>query len=526
MRGHRRLDRLLAWSSVLGSRQAGLAALAYLVVAVAVGLLRPVGGYDTAEADFYAAYAPQALRLLNGEACAWSRNGPGYSVLLAIGGAIGLDLFVTAKLLAALGVSVIGYATFVLGRELLCARAALCAELATYAALFRYGIQAGNDVPCAAFSLASLALLLRRESPSLRDATLAGLLAGCAAVTRYPSLALVLAALAGLMLWLVAGATLLARLRLAATYVLGFLVSSGPWWVWNTLENGSPLASKAYALVALDAYGSPGTQMSQSHLAEMEARFGSFAEVIRHDPAQLASRLPQNLYEDAAQFLADVVTLPIAVALGLGALVVAVHAGERWRRWLTLLTYATLAFLLVAIAPYQSRYYIPIAPVLFLVASASLIRGGPFEHARGWFRPIACSWALVAALFLAGTSAMLTAGVLRDSPRELIRAAGALRGRVQPADSIALRKPHLAFLAGAEPRFATEPFDVEPFFEWVRADATTRFVYVGPREIDTIPALAELLGGRAPPADFEIIDRSASPPALLLQRSARPSAGE
>jgi hypothetical protein len=196
------------------------------------------------------------------------------------------------------------------------------------------------------------------------------------------------------------------------------------------------------------------------------------------------------------------------------------------RRWLALLSYAALAFLLVAIVPYQSRYYLPIAPVLFLVASASVTSGG-VERAGGWFRAVAVAWALVAALFLAGASAWLTAKVLRDSPRELVRAAEVLRGRVRPSDSIVLRKAHLAFLVGAEPRQMIRGVDVEGFFAWVRTDPTTRFVYLGPREISTTPALGELLDGRAPPADFEVIDRSSAPPALLLQRQASgPPAGE
>ncbi|MBI5433585.1 MAG: glycosyltransferase family 39 protein [Planctomycetes bacterium] len=493
-------------------------AILCLLFALGIGALRPVGGFDTAEADFYGAYAPQALRLLNGEPYTWTRSGPGYSVLLAIGGWLGFDLFAFAKVAAAVGVAVIGYSTFLLGRELFSPRAALCAQAAVQIASFRYGIQAGNDVPCAAFSLASLVCLTSTRAPTSWRLGLAGGFAGCAAVTRYPALALLFAALPAILVWQFVEARFEVRLRLALLYVGGFLVTSGPWWVWNTATNGSPLASKAYALVALESYGKSGTQVSQSHLAEMESRFSSFSDVLLHDPVRWLTHLPEDLYGDAAQFLTDVVTWPWAIGLGLGFAAILGLTDRQRRGVATLLLSSLFAFLLVAIAPYQSRYHLSVAPTCFLVAAASFGAPGMLRLEAGLLRKAAWLWVVVALGVLGGTSVLLTKKVVSDSPGELLHTAEVLRAHATPNDGIVVRKPHLALLAGLQPRFSIEGVPAEQFFAWVRSDPTTRFVYVGPRELSVMPDLTALAKGDAPPNDFEVLDRTMNPATVLLRR--------
>jgi hypothetical protein len=497
-------------------RRAVWTAAAYLLVALLAGAFRSVGGFATAEPDFYSAYAPQAARLAHGEAYTWSRSGPGYSMLLAIGSLAHADLFLVAKAIAALGVAALGYFAFLLGASLSTLRAASWAQWAIYCALFRYGIEAGNDVPCAAFSIVSLWCLLASDRLSAKRLIAAGLFAGLAAITRYPALALMVAAVASLLAFLPANADRRARATATLEYLAGFAVASGPWWILNALWNGGPFAGKAYALVALDAYADPSRRVSQGELAIMEQRFDSFGDVLLHDPLRWLAHLPEDFYADAAQFLADVVTLPCALALGFGA--AALCAGKKRRRVASLFAYALLAFAAVALAPYQSRYHLAIAPIFFVVAAAgfdALLRASP---PIGLLRSFARAWIAIAALVLVASSALLTVRVLRDQAKGVAAAASVLKRCAREGDSVVTRTPHLAYLAGLQIVPPIEGVALDQFFAWVRENTAARFVYVGEREVASNWALAEVAAGEHVPADFEVVDRSLDPRAVLLRR--------
>jgi hypothetical protein len=49
-------------------------------------------------------------------------------------------------------------------------------------------------------------------------------------------------------------------------------------------------------------------------------------------------------------------------------------------------------------------------------------------------------------------------------------------------------------------------------------NTAARFVYVGEREVASNWALAEVAAGEHVPADFEVVDRSLDPRAVLLRR--------
>lgn len=509
--------------STLDARQAttiakGVAWLGLLAMLLC-GSLRTVGGYDTAESDFYAAYAPQALRLWEGEAYTWGRSGPGYSCCLWISAALGIDLFLFAKLLAAIAVTTIAYASFVIGRTLLWPAAALGAQLAVLIALFRYGTQAGNDALCAAFSTASLALLVSAQPQARLAWIAAGLLAGAAAVTRYPALALLAACVPALLFWHLPQERWRLRIQTAALFSFGFLLSSGPWWVWNSIRNGSPLASKAYALVALEAYGEPGTKLSQAHLAQMETRFASLSEVLGHDPLRFLAQLPLDFYQDAGNFLIDTLTLPFALLLAVGVVALLTAPSSRPRPWWTLAAFAALAFSLVALAPYQSRYHMSLVPIGFLVACAALFPNPQVEPQPTRVAQLRRIWLCASYLFLIGSSGLLTWKVLRDSPADLRALAEPLRERGNKTDQIVVRKPQLAFLAGLEPRFLTETMSAERFVSWIQSDPRTRFVYLGPRELECVPQWRPLVQAGSAPEGYSIVARSSDPPAIVLERN-------
>ena len=489
---------------------------AHLAWALVAGQRLLVGSFDSA-ADFYAVYAPGARDLLSGRPYLYARSGPGYSALLAALHLAGLDWFAAAKLVAACGTTAIGYLTFQLGRTVWGAGVALLAQLLVQVTLLRYALVAGNDIPCAALSLASLALLYGRDRPGPGRLAAAGLAGAAACATRFPAAAVLATGALALAGVFPARLAWKARARNLLAFGAGAALVLAPWLGANWRWHGTPLHNRTHALIALEVFGAPSEQVDQARLAEMERRFSSLGEVIAHDPGAFLGHYAFDFYRDVGLLLGDSVTFPAHLFLGAGLLWTFAR-GARRRVALGLAAYAALAFALVALAPYQARYHYPILFVLDLWVAAGLwgrwSREVPEDRALRRAR-VACT-AIVLAV-AGAASAVKTREYLADDPREVLPSAEVLREVGQEGEAVVCRKGHVAFLGGLAMQPLAVTKDLDGFLAWLRRDSGATFLYVGPREVATDPFLAPLARGQDRPDWLEPLHRSEQPPSSLYR---------
>ncbi|MAF66050.1 MAG: hypothetical protein CMJ84_10400 [Planctomycetes bacterium] len=496
-------------------------AAAHILLALLAGLAVRVGSFEAA-ADFYGMYAPGARDLLEGRAYPYTRSGPGYSALLALMQLCGLEAFGAAKLIAAIGTTAVGYFAFRLALPIVGGVAGLLTQVLTYVVLFRFSFVAGNDIPCAALSLASLVCLLsslqggsERRYP--RRLFLAGLLGAAAFATRYSAASVLVVSVSALAIFLPRAVSGRVRVANMARYAIGAGLVIVPWFAANQAWHGALLHNRTHALIALEVFGGEGDQVNQIRLKEMEERFDSLTDVVAQDPGRIAVHYLFDFYEDCGQLLADSLPLPAYLFMGGGLLWVFLH-GKRRRSAIFLLAYVVAAFSLVALAPYQARYHYPVVPVLNLFVAAGLVGRWTDHEGPGTVPHRVRIAATAVVLFVIGSgSAIKTAEYLADDPVEVLPAAEVLRELALPGDAVACRKGHVAYLGRMKMQPLPVRLDLGGFLDWLEQVSGAGYVYVGPLEVRTNAALAPLARCRFDADRLELLHRREEPAACLYR---------
>jgi hypothetical protein len=496
-------------------------AAAHILLALLAGLAVRAGSFEAA-ADFYGMYAPGARDFLEGRAYSYTRSGPGYSALLALMQLCGLEALVAAKLIAAIGTTAVGYFAFRLALPMVGGLAGLLTQALTYVVLFRFSFVAGNDIPCAALSLASLVCLLSSlgegsEKGIPRRLFLAGLLGAAAFATRYSAAAVLVVSALALAVFLPRAVSVRERVANMARYAAGAALVIVPWFAANQAWHGTFLHNRTHALIALEVFGAEGDQVTMINLMEMEKRFESLTDVVAHDPGRVAVHYLFDFYEDCSQLLADSLPLPAYLFLGGGLLWVFLH-GKRRRPAIFLLAYVVAAFCLVALAPYQARYHYPIVPVLIIFVAAGLVGRWTDEEGLGTMPHRVRTAATAVVLLVVGSaSAIKTAEYLADDPVELLPAAEVLRERALPEDVVVCRKGHMAYMGRMKMQPLPVRLDLGGFLDWLEQASEADYVYIGPQEIRANAALAPLAQGRFDADRLELLHRHEQPAACLYR---------
>jgi 4-amino-4-deoxy-L-arabinose transferase-like glycosyltransferase len=416
----------------------------------AVARQRMVGTY-LKETDFYHLYAPDADRILTGHAPIRTFNtGPLYPLLLALAHPLTGDHFASGKGLALVAAAVTAASAFALFRGLFGARAALLAlaVVVTSADFARFSVQATTDLPFLALAVAAMLAITRAPGRGALGWGLAGALTGLACLLRYNGLFLAPTALLAAAL---GEPTARARWRAAGLYgaALGLVVA--PWLVVSYRVHGTPLFHRTYLIMAIQAYGLP---RDLDGVREADARFASALDVMRHAPWVFTIQYLRNVGSTVFNTLgAPLAILPVGLLGVVGAArIVREPSGAPAR---PLLGSAVLFLLLVSLAHWESRYVLYVGVVLAgLAAHAAVTLAARAARAA----PGAVGRAGVAlgllALALLGPALVRTprrvAELVAQEPREVLPAAAAVRRLAPPGTPVMGRKPHVAYLAGAE----------------------------------------------------------------------------
>lgn len=224
---------------------------------------------------------------------------------------------------------------------------------------------------------------------------------------------------------------------------------------------------------------------------DLQPRFHSLFDVVRHDPAGLAAHLLRNLWEharlDAVRQLGPAVAMTAAAGAALGVL------DRKLSRVWPLVLAGVVAYLAVVPAPHGERYSLMILPIYVMLAGMAFgsrlfaLPMGP--RGRVWFKPFFIVVPLSVSLI---ASVRLQAEVLGRLPREVLVCGRVLREMKRPGDGVIARKPHLAYVSQVESipfPFATALPELATYARQYRA----RWLYISYPEVESRPDYYPLL---------------------------------
>jgi hypothetical protein len=404
------------------------------------------------ETDFYGSYGPGARLIQQGHLlpARYGVVGPLFEMMLAGLGLIVRDLFLAAGLIAAAAMT----AALLFWRSLLARRAspalALLAVvcLATNAQFFRYGWSVTTDAPALAFQAAALWALLGapgEASPNARRMFAAGVLASCAFLTRYNSIALLPAGLLAIGFgW--NGVAPGTRLRTSLVFAAGFLAPVLPWVVFSA-SHGGALKFQLHHNIAYEVFARPKGIVWDIYERDMESQFPTPWSVFARDPVAVISRVGINLFDHLRLDALKLTGLPLALVAAFGAWCA-------WRdgllaRWSGLLAAMALLFLTLVPAFHSERYSLAVLPLWCALAAAAFCSPRfALATGRAWLKLALLPLVLASAVL--ATRAFATR-VLYQLPVETRELGEQVRPFVHPGEKVLARKPHFAWYAGLTP---------------------------------------------------------------------------
>jgi hypothetical protein len=464
----------------------------------------PFGTYAT-ETDFYHYFAPDAERLGSGQFPTNTFQGPGYPAVLAVlAKLVGqqAELFTVGKWLSVVCAVLVGWLAFVLFARLWGFWVGVGAQLLVAASgeFPQFSINATTDVFFLALCLATLAVFTNERLAVQWRVGLAAALAAASYLTRYNGLFLVVACLAGLLLFNLFELTWRARLQQAALFVGIFVLVALPWFYYNAKRHGSPLYNTNYLNMATEFYPElVRGEVNQDATRALEERFRSFGDVLRYDPARLLKRYPANLWESLRNIAQTTLMNKWVVWVALGGLLL-VLLERRSKAALVLLLTGALYLLLMALNHWETRYYFFVMVVCAGLSVYFVVWLFEFARARG--RLAHAAFALLPALLVGGLFTASLAESRKDvrefleshpleviAARDYLQSVGECGG--QARKRIVARKPHLAYLCRDEWVFFPQVKSLDELRAWLGSNRTD-YLLISQRELKERKELRQL----------------------------------
>ena len=474
----------------------------FLVPVLILALGREYFNYAT-ETDLLNTYAPEARRILAGEALTIAFHPPGYSLVLA--GVLGVvrDLFSAGLVVSVLSSTLALVVNFKAYQMLLGRWSGWASVTALWAStpLLILSVSATSDAFF--FLLFSLVLWLTvaviQKPHNLRLSLALGLCVGIAFLTRSNGITLFAAAAAPF----VSVANLRAgslgpRVKSFAAVLIGALVPIVMWF----------LVSKAYGMPfspggTIDnlamTYFSSGDGIGFESMRDVKGRFDSLSDVLLHDPAAMASQYVRDLI-----LIPDKVSKSIAYPVSLLAIVGIYALCKRGRR--AFLAVMILIFLpqilLVNLKTFEHRFYVFLAPLIAVSIWEAIIWGYRLVE-QASLKKVCTVFVLAASLFV-GLTTLSNAHNYIHAQDEEIGSLIAKTGAMDVSSSIVVsRKPQTAYYLGAQHHLLIGGHDMRALKEMLQTLHTESghdvFVYYGSMERWKWDALDALAADGDPP---------------------------
>ena len=485
-------------------RLAGAAAAvcgALLLAGLVIAVIHRVPGYRD-ENDFAATFAVEARHLLHGQPYTYQFHPLGYSALLALFSLPTGDLFVAAKLIAALATAALAWLSYLAFRQLFDSRIALGATLLLAIRLVPYSYLAATDAAGAALIALAILLLVRHWAATRAWALGLGAAAGLAYLVRTSGIMALLGSVGVLLLLDPLRRPVRARVHAALLVALGFGLALTPMYLYNLATLHQLTGPTMYTQIGpnLDPTVDPSTLTANSAVTGA----GAVLHTVLQHPMDVTYRyIRQVTYEYPPRLALEILGFPALLFAGVGAIALLIGADRR--RW-SYLAVNGVGYLLVGLMIIELRYFLFLFPFAFLLAALGLF---PQTAAGEPVWPRRLSWAALAVVALWGSaSAMLTVRRdLAEEPDYLLPAARAVR-QLRPSDQTWMTggKPELAYLSGIRywyPGESTDPRTLDQlladgrkaglrFVEYVPEEAAYRTVFA-PLGTDSIPAGLQLI---------------------------------
>ena len=244
-------------------------------------------------------------------------------------------------------------------------------------------------------------------------------------------------------------------------------------------------------------------------------------DVIRHDPALVATTYAVRLYELLARHIPEVIELPLYFMFLPGAFFL---LGRRWSPPLVIILLVALGeLLLVNLKPFHARYHLFLAPFL-----GAAIGYACREIVRADWSPPARR-GLTAALILMFVVAIGLATAkpyrfARHQIAELAELVPLARHEIAPGAAVVARKPHLAFHVGAEAVFLPALERMGELRDFLRRQAAEHPVYLlyGQAEQRWRPQYRAVETADLAPSWLEAVAQSEVPGQWVLYRYREP----
>ncbi len=346
------------------------AVLAMAVVAaviLAVSLQRHQIGFST-EMDFTTTYGPEAQRVLAGEPLLLEYHPPGYPFMAAFGKTLAGGWLAAGLWLSGLAAIVVLVVSFLMFRRLAGPAAAWGALIACACSspFLTFASMTTSDMPFAALVCAALACAvsgMHRGGIAIWMA--AGFIAALAYLTRSNGIAMAALIVAPLIVRESWGT----RVKHVAATALAFAVPVLTWALYAHATHSPFSPTDNYLNLAVAAYGDGENPFGEEAM-DMEERFHSTLDVLAYDTMRMVRQLSLRLLKLPYLLASTLTWLPVGL-LAIPGLYLILRKRPT-APWLYYFAVLLGLIALSGLAPYRTRFFIFVIPVLGALAAVAV----------------------------------------------------------------------------------------------------------------------------------------------------------
>lgn len=467
-----------------------------LLISLILGSAHKVGTFAV-ETDFYGEYANQTKNILSGKPYTYLHNPPGYEIFLGGIFLITQDLFTAAKIISSFSTVILGLLSYLIFKKLYNEKIALISIIFLFIILLPHSFTASTDIPGAMFATIPILLLLCTEKINLKSCSIMGLACGVAYLVRADSIYILIGILI-VLLFVQNSDRWQRKIFNAGVLILGFILITSPWFIYNWKMNGSPLATTAYIQVGQYFYGDEDFE-KQNLLEKTMSKNPTSPHLIFIKPEQLLWKYIRDLPRRSEAFITHALPFPVYIFLGGGIIFFLLNLD---RKRLTYFTIWLSGFLIIGLIAFALRHYFIFLPfisflLVYFLFNEEFLNGSKVTKKIIWGLVLVCT------IFLVKDSYKKSKAFFDSEPRYLLKTAEFIRSRSSKDDLMIARKPHLAYLSNIRRKFIFE-YTPEGFLEEAKY-LHARYIVYSDLEATTWSGLSVLSNPDSLPKDFKLI---------------------
>jgi 4-amino-4-deoxy-L-arabinose transferase-like glycosyltransferase len=452
------------------------------ILSLIIGDSHIIGTFGV-ETDFYGSYAIQAKNILDGKPYTSQVNPPGYPILISLGYFLTGDLFTAGKILSSISTALLGLICYFIFKKLFTEQAALVSVIFLSIILIPYSFLAATDIVGAAFASIPILILITKDEIKSCGYLIIGITCGAAYLIRIDSI-FVLFGIIFSILFILTSNNWKKKLGKIGLLLIGFILITSPWFIYNWKLNGSPFATKAYEQIGYNLYD--WKEIENEEMVEQISENNTSPEVFFIEPVQLILNYLTNIPSRTELFVVKSFVFPCYLFLGGGIFFFLKNLN---RKRLAYFVIWLSGFILLGLISFNLRHYFAFIPfACFLIAYFLL--NEKFLEISGKINLFI--WFLIAILilFLIKDSFQETKSLFNSEPKYLLQAADFLKSRSSEDEIVICRKPHIAYLSGLRREFFYE-YSAEDFFNKAKL-INARYIVYSDFEYEIWPGLYDL----------------------------------